>query len=326
MHRKDGLHLTDSGYKDTLIDVIDQTSTRLLLEAMNIDHVGDMHDVLEATLRARKRGAEVLLVYDGYSYPTALLKHGPHGVVKLRNHLKDLERAGASLHQVGGLEANPFAGRHHAKAVVADNTVFVGGGANLTHDTFKTKDFMLRFESKALADILFADLPKSARVRIADDTLYAHNGDELLLDSGNKNTSLIYDRTCELADKAEKVWFVSKLAPDGRLFEILDSKDTKYWYNTLASASFFDSVAISIDQNRQNLDNLYKGSQEIHAKFCVFELSDGTYEVITGSHNFNSRGVKFGTQEIALHSKDQLLAKELLDFAYSLNDVKNAAS
>lgn len=326
MNRISGLHLTDGGYKDTLINAIDQTSARLLLEAMNVDHIGDMHDVLEATMRARKRGAEVLMVYDGYSYPTALLKHGPHGVLKLKNRLKDLEQAGVSLHRVGKLEANPFAGRHHAKAVVADNTVFVGGGANLTHDTFETKDFMLRFESEALADTLFADLPRSARERIADDTLYTHNGDELLLDSGLKGSSVIYDRVCELAEKAEKVWLVSKLAPDGKLLEILSNKESKLWYNTLASASFFDSIAISIDQNRQNLHNLYSSEQEIHAKFCVFEMPDGTYEVVTGSHNFNSRGVKFGTQEIALQSKDQLLAKELIDFADSLSPRDNTSS
>ncbi len=319
MKRRDGLHLTDGGYKDTLVDAIDQTSTRLLLEAMNVDHIGDMHDILEATMRARRRGAEVLLVYDGYSYPTALLKYGPRSTYELKNRLRGLEQAGASLHRVGRLEVNPFAGRHHAKAVVADNTVFIGGGANLTHDTFETKDFMLRFESEALADTLFADLPRSARERIADDTLYAHNGDELLLDSGLKGSSIIYDRVCDLADKAEKVWLVSKLAPDGRLLKIISGKESQLWYNTLASASFFDSIAISIDQNRQNLDNLYSGEQEIHAKFCVFEMQDGAYEVVTGSHNFNTRGVKFGTQEIALHSKDQLLAKELINFANDLS-------
>jgi len=52
----------------------------------------------------------------------------------------------------------------------------------------------------------------------------------------------------------------------------------------------------------------------LHAKFMLFELKDGTKTLVSGSHNFSERGVRYGTQEIAIRSTDEKLWEQLYDF------------
>jgi hypothetical protein len=46
----------------------------------------------------------------------------------------------------------------------------------------------------------------------------------------------------------------------------------------------------------------------------LFELGSGKKVALSGSHNFSYRGVQFGTQEIALESRDEVLWEQLHNF------------
>lgn len=313
------LHTTEGGYASQLLSSINEAEDRILLETMVLDHTGEMDAIMKACLHARKRGVGVLMVYDIFSHMRIVTKQGPGGFQAFQSRLEELEDEGASIHRVGTRQINPFAGRHHAKAVLIDNHAYIGGGVNLTNDSFETRDFMLRYDNELLTQALYDTLPQAALDRSHDQVLFSDDTTEVLLDAGRKKESLIYDRTCELAERAVKMYYVSKLAPDGKLLDILKDKDTQYWYNTIQSATNFDKLAIYIDQAKAKTDNNYNGSDILHAKFCVAQLADGTYEAITGSHNFNSRGVAFGTQELAIHTKDQALCGQLIEFANNLS-------
>jgi phosphatidylserine/phosphatidylglycerophosphate/cardiolipin synthase-like enzyme len=312
------LHTAEGDYHSKLLSSIEEAENRILLETMVLDQAGEMDVIMDACLHARKRGVGVLMVYDIYSHLGIIGKQGLGNYQAFQSRLTELETEGAIVHRVGARQINPFAGRHHAKAAIIDDHAYIGGGINLTGDSFETRDFMLRYDDELLAQTLYDTLPQAALDRSSDQILFADETTEVLLDAGNKNESIIYDRTCELAERAANIYYVSKLVPDGKLLDILKTKDVQYWYNTVQSATNFDKLAIYIDQAKVEIDNNYSNEAVLHAKFCVAQLPDGTYEAITGSHNFNSRGVAFGTQELAIHTKDQELCQRLIAFAESL--------
>lgn len=310
--------ISAGNYAKALCTSIDNAKRRILLETMVLDQNSEMAAVLAACLRACKRGVHVVIVYDVYAHKELAVRYGARANRTLKHLLNDAERAGAVIHRVGANRVNPFAGRHHTKAVIVDDHAYIGGGVNLTGGSFKTCDFMVQFHDTALSETLFEALPRAAVNRKCDHVLYSNDNMDVLLDAGNRGQSLIYKRMCQLAQQATKVWYVSKLAPDGKLVRILQQTDTQYWYNSLFSAGLFDKLAIYIDQIKARVPNHYSGKMLLHAKFCVFELADGHYEAISGSHNFNSRGVAFGTQELAVHTKDQALCEQLIAFAQAL--------
>lgn len=313
------LYTAEGDYHTELLSSIDAAGDRILLETMMLDQAGGMEEVMDACLRARKRGVGALMIYDIYSHIGIMGKQGMASFRAFQSRIAELEREGMIIHKVGAKQINPFAGRHHAKAAIIDNHAYIGGGVNLSGDSFDTHDYMVRYDDPLLTQALYDALPAGALDRSEDQVLFKDDTTEVLLDAGNKHDSLIYDRTCELAEQATKVWYVSKLAPDGKLQTILSTKDTQYWYNSFKSATSFDKLAIFIDQTKAKVINNYSGDEMLHAKFCVFDMPDGTREAITGSHNFNSRGVAFGTQELAIHTKDQALCEQLIEFAHNLS-------
>ncbi len=315
---KPQLCIASKDYRQYLLASITAAKQRILLETMDFDTVERMEPIVEACLRAHKRGVRVTLIYDIHSYSNAIREHGRAGLTKLRQWEILAAKAGLEVYTVGARGINPFAGRHHAKVALVDDHVYIGGGVNLTSSSFAAHDFMLRYDDVALAQTLYDALPQAALERASDQVLFADDTTEVLLDAGIKYQSLIYERTCELAQKATKVWYVSMLAPDGQLVRLLRQKDAQYWYNLFSGAISFEKLAISIDQIKARVPNNYRSDVLLHAKFCVFQLPDGTYEAITGSHNFNSRGVAFGTQELAIHTKDQTLCAQLIEFANNL--------
>lgn len=315
---KPQLCIASKDYHQYLLASIAAAKQRILLETMDFDSVGRMKSIVEACVQAHKRGVQVTLIYDIHSYSNVKREYGQVGVAELQQWEHTAQMLGLTVHTVGARGLNPFAGRHHAKTALIDDSVYIGGGVNLTSSSFAAHDFMLRYDNAALAQTLYDALPQAALERAADVVLFADDTTEVLLDAGIKHRSLIYDRTCELAQKATKVWYVSMLAPDGQLVRLLQQKDTQYWYNLLSGAISFGKLAIIIDQIKARVPNNYRSDALLHAKFCVFQLPDGTYEAITGSHNFNSRGVVFGTQELAIHTKDQTLCAQLIEFANNL--------
>lgn len=315
---KPRLYVANQDYHRALLASIDSAKERILLETMDLDTVGLLAPLLDACVRANQRGVKVTIIYDIRSYTNVVREYGRPGLRELQQWESDTRGTGITIHSIGARGLNPFAGRHHAKAALIDDVVYIGGGVNLTSSSFTTHDFMIRYSDNVLAQAAYDALPKAALNRQRDQIVYADSTTELFLDAGKKGQSLIYDRTCELAGQATRAWYVSMLAPDGRLGELLRQRETQYWYNPLSRALTFENLAIFIDQLKAKVTNAYRGETFLHAKFCVFLLPDGTYEAITGSHNFNSRGVTFGTQELAVHTKDQALCKQLIAFAESL--------
>lgn len=305
-------------YRDRLVEAVDNASERVLLETMALDHIGNMESVLDSCRRARKRGLAVLLIYDRYAYPNLVMERGLGALRSLQDYLKTLESEGVHLQKVGGIEINPFAGRHHAKVVIADDMVYAAGGINLSDEAFSTRDYMFEFQDEELADRLFEQLPIAADERPDQLIIPVDEQSRFILDGGTKGQSEILSTAQDIARRAEKIWYISKLMPDDELQDIMRNKQVEYWFNGISSATGFDKLAIFLDSLRFKLDNNYQSEETLHAKFIVGQMPDGELEAITGSHNFNSRGVRFGTQELALHTRDKAICQQLIDFTKTL--------
>lgn len=217
------------------------------------------------------------------------------------------------LIKVGGLHPNPFARRHHTKAFIIDDYALVGG-TNLTDDTFGHYDFMLEFHDPKIADALYKALPRIA-VERNDAIIPIDKQSRFIVDGGRPGVSPILDTAVELAQGAEKIWYASKMLPDPRLAEAILAVPGQYcYYGHMDKGGLFNRTTIRRDYARSPLHNLYDGDKTLHAKAIVAQYRDGSLRALTGSNNFNQRGVNWGTQEIALDTKDQSICTAVLGF------------
>ena len=119
---------------------------------------------------------------------------------------------------------------------------------------------------------------------------------------------------------AKRVWYVSQFAPSGQLARLIHQSKTEIVaFNTARTAtSLLDAVGYRALNYRFQAYNQYQGDRKIHAKYIVAEQADGRLVSLTGSHNFNATGVRFGTQETAILTYDQSLGQQLIHYARQL--------
>ena len=211
---------------------------------------------------------------------------------------------------------------------VIDDIAYFGGGVNLCKGGFQAYDFMIRDgDNPGLADTLLSiadeyslgDSAKDSVVRVDEESI-------VLVDGGVKGSSVILDQSTELAKSAKKAWFVSQLSPGRSLETALSGlpPESLYCLYNLPASSIGKEVPVAyIDNQLSQLTNQYTGSRRIHAKFLVAEKSDGSYEAITGSHNFSDWGVRFGTKEASLRTTNQSICTELIRYAEELADINS---
>lgn len=300
-----------------LVEDVSRANERVLLQAMSVDREG-LEPLAGSLISARERGASVRVTLDRYSYFDAATKEGLQGARELRRYLGALAAKGVTVDLVGSVRLNPFAGRNHIKTYITDDTVYAGGGANLTGDTFRTADFMLRYaELPDAARLLFDELPSinSRRFRgqilpFASETLY-------LVDGGEPGASLIYDKAVELALKSSGAIIASKMVPDGKLARALPPHAEVY-YNRPENVGKFNRLSLKYNALLGNLPpNSYNGERQLHAKFGLFESELGRI-ALTGSHNFNTLGVNFGTKEAALLTRDEEVCELVEEFVENI--------
>lgn len=294
------------------------SSKRIMLDTMSIESYRGVVPIMNSVLSASSRGVDTTLIYDRpYSYFDVATKHGHKGVYELRRLEKSMAQAHMKLLAVGETGVNPFAGRHHTKTYIFDDYVLTGGGANLVDDTFGHHDYMLRYDDPDLADRLYDILPKQAKSK-ESYVMTLDDDNEIIFDGGVRGKSLILDRAIEVVDAAKSVVYVSKMLPHPRLAEAIRRIDHKCYYRGVGD-DMINSLSLSFDIRKSYLPDSYNGKRTIHAKLIVVTHHDGSMEAISGSHNFNQRGVDWGTQEMALVTRDQRLCEKLLGFTKTLN-------
>lgn len=309
-------------YAHALIEAIDHAKTSVTLATMVMDTEGVMDDIFTSLHNAQQRGVLVSLYIDVFTkfqiWESLNPIKGQRVYQQLIHQIDTLETSGAHIYWLGTIGANPYKRRFHQKISIIDNaTIFFAGGINLTGQSFtKHHDYMIHTSDNQLAQALTAQLKRINDEETIDDSSYNIDSENtVLLDGGKPRQSIIYDTAIEYAEKAEEIIYVSQMAPSGRLAKLLITRPVTYYLNTPYSMSPLGGVAELINQKKYKLPNTYTGKPYIHAKYMLFIMPDGEKIALSGSHNFNERGVQYGTKEIALLTKDESLWNSLYDYS-----------
>lgn len=282
------------------------------------------HDLLEAVKNAATRGVKTNIAADtftfsefgGYFSPLKYFKTRSQAAKKL---VDELRTAGAAFRWLGGgYKINPFAGVTHIKWCVVDDTVYCFGGVNLYQEGIEHTDYMFKRVDAHLAQEL---VEEQLEIVKADMSFQRYDGfykplefGTVYIDNGNRGSSIIYQRACELALTAKSIIFVSQYCPSGRLAEILKKKRASVYFNQPRNTSRYTRLFISLASFRYGLRSRYSRKNYLHAKFILFKMNDGTKIALTGSHNFSYTGVTFGTREVDLETADPQIYSQLEDF------------
>lgn len=280
--------------------------------------------IFTAARQAIDRGVEVNIAADAFTFSEFGGYLNPFKRFSARSQAakkfaQDFRDAGARFRWLGGgIKFNPFAGVTHIKWSAVDDTVYCFGGVNLYQEGVEYTDYMLKIHDPRLANNI---VEEQQEIIAADMSFQKYDGlhrpfeyGSVYVDSGKRGDSAIYNRACELAAEATDIIFVSQYCPTGPLARLLRQKQAKIYFNQPDNLHFSTKLLIRYSMFRTKLTSLYQRKPYLHAKFILFEMSDGRKIALTGSHNFSYSGVSFGTREVALETTEKQVYQQLEDF------------
>lgn len=309
-------------YFEALLAKIPKAKKRIIINAMTIMWGARTEQLVPMLVAAAKRGVEVRIVGDIYSKFYAMTPRPNRSPVPSWKHIEsvtaELQTAGVSVTYIGRpLGLNPFKKRCHTKIIIIDDYVYSFGGINFGDDSFLNHDYMLGVDNQKLADRLYTlvrEIEADRKLPMKDAREQLSEADEMLFDGGTFKQSVIYETACDVVAEAEKVYYVSQMCPSGKLAELITATDNECYFIRPSQADPPAQFDLAWDALRYRVNNRYKGATYIHAKFILTVGRDGTKHLVSGSNNFNWRGIKYGTKEIALHSTDPELWQTFYTF------------
>ncbi|HSH18729.1 MAG TPA: phospholipase D-like domain-containing protein [Candidatus Saccharimonadales bacterium] len=334
---------TQSEYRAELIRLVRaaKAGDRLLLMSMTFEPTEpDIAVIMHEVELAASRGVRVSLAIDAHSFlinpahlpgPLWNRRSLPKRLPAIyRNKLDIITRINAYPHSHAGilnLPASsfqlPIAGRSHIKAAIINDHIFLGG-CNLQGSN--NIDLMVHWQATGTADWLHSVLTGIIRGGHAGQAL---NGQDvqadvgpdarILIDSGTRRQSLIFDEAMALIDAAED-WLVITCqffpnsltarhlvaaARRGVKVEVIYAHPKHHGL----IGGFGQQISILRERTRvpKSLFQHALGRKDpmLHAKLIACDKG-----LMIGSHNYVQAGVILGTAEIALKLKSTVLARE----------------
>lgn len=326
--------LTPLAFLNDVVQEASNAKKRVWMQAMEVEPGVYTDQLLEALQAAASRGVDAryhadwysLLVTDGtFNYwplvARQFRKERKRRQRKKRTLAKDL--AAARIHVLFTNPPTlldrlfPVRGRNHMKIVVIDETAWIGG-VNFHDENFNAYDCMIKItDPKITQEIAYVYGLVDTSQTIRDMSIDCSDSTILLVDGGVINRSIILRNACELVTAAkESVELITPLIPDGAFLQALKdaikrgvqveviSPQTKEMSGVYELLDIFNDLTMHF--YARQLPITFKPFM-IHAKVLIV---DGK-EAIVGSHNFSSRGVRMGTEEIALQTKNHSAVTEL---------------
>lgn len=311
-------------YIQDATDQIRRSKRRIAVLAMVIADHPATHEFFQAVLEAARRGVEVHVAGDIFTYGEVSgsflpIRYYSPPARSTSHMVKLLKRAGVHFQWLGRSQISILSGRTHSKWCIVDDVVYTFGGVNLFETSITDfVDYMFKVRSPILTDRLFAEHLQIERVNRTGGLVRSHQfdigNDHILVDGGIFGDSIIYRRALDLAESAQRIRYVSQYPPIGRLARLIYEKQDGLYFNEPKNTSPLNRMIIRISMFRNRLQTQYRGPAYLHAKFIIFYMADGTRVALTGSHNFNFGSVALGTREIALETRQASIIDQLESF------------
>lgn len=314
-----------------------KATKRIFLQAMEVES-GEITDhLLNVLLEGSKKGLSTSLHVDYYSLlvTDGLFNYLPllsPSKTKKRNKRLEKRKAYFAGLQKSGVKVVftnypsllskifPMFGRNHMKIAIVDDVAWIGG-INYHDDNFKSNDSMVKItDPKIVEEIVSVFEAVENKTLHSDKKIHCTDNTVLLIDSGKVGTSLILDETIRQIDHAkESVSVITPIIPDTKLARALTKAQEKkvQIQVTVPGIERMKGIYVLLDLfNEMTLFLLMRGipvvfkHTPIHAKIIIIDNKT----VILGSHNFTTRGVAMGTEELAIISKDPYLLSQAQSF------------
>ena len=296
---------------------------RVVMIALTISDEPETNELLEAVMDAARRGVDVRLAADVFTYADVAGTFLPKSYLTRRarksmQFVRDLKAAGAAFDWLGRDRGVIFRGRTHTKFCVVDDASYSFGGVNVDDAGATNVDYMLRVDDERLADDLvwiYSTIQKANIKKVGHRSRSLKYGkDRVLVDGGLVGDSIIYRHACKLASKAERIVLVSQYCPTGKLGRLIKAVPHSFYFNPPQNASPLNALLIRASMFWSRTRTLYRRREYLHAKVILFYLPGGRKVAITGSHNFVQGGVRLGTREIALQTRNPRVLEQIERF------------
>ncbi|MDO8497924.1 MAG: phosphatidylserine/phosphatidylglycerophosphate/cardiolipin synthase family protein [bacterium] len=319
---------------------VENAKERIYIQTMNFEIGPRLLPLAQVLVKKAKEGVDVRITMDwvykryvGDDLRLLPLFNREKRKYKERVHtenervIQELKDAGAHIEVVNKAYFLPFLvpiiGRNHKKIYIVDTKAAWLGGINFFDGSFYAVDFMVKFQDDSIIKKLVQEYFKIERHKHREDVSVVLNSDmNLLLDSGKRGSSIIYQEAIDMVRRAkETIQFVSQLPPDGKLLEAIVGAVEKgikveLYTSKETSRQFNDFPYNTLYLHFQNRAKQYPGLRlnhlldRLHAKLLIVDNK----EALFGSHNLVHLGVMLGTEEIAIKTKNVSLLTELSEF------------
>jgi phosphatidylserine/phosphatidylglycerophosphate/cardiolipin synthase-like enzyme len=312
---------------------------RIALMSMSFDPTEPkVKSVMHAVMEATKRGVETHVSIDAYAFMISddELKFGPlflrgslngkmDSLFRNRmNVLQEIDNLPSGRATIVNIPrrpfTNPIAGRNHIKISVVNQWASLGGCNLQSSDNL---DVMVSFEDPDVSKLFYGlvtDMVKAkstASLGRKDHKYKLDDITELLVDAGVTRQSIILETALDVINRAEEwIFLTCQYYPSsvtgralGRAIKRGVRVDTLYnhsskfnipqrlWQKT-TQAYEYHRLPAELFLGEMSPDNPY-----LHAKILATEK-----EVMIGSNNYLSTGVRVGTAEATMHRRDPVLA------------------
>lgn len=351
---------TPQEFRDDFVKAVSNATHQVGLETMQFEVCDDTLPIFEAMKHARQRGvADVRFHYDrvalthirsgkaeaavykGRTLPRTFKKNERVGLIQANVAREQLV---AELEAIGVTSSNnkergkyEHGSHNHVKLAIVDDVAWIGT-MNLRETDFAMSNFMLKITDPQWVEKLKEVFEQTEEAELGSDRTIEKNNEEphdtqLLLDSGVKEQSIIYDKAVEMAESlgegdefimisqwppVEKMMFgdlmsklVGKMRQGAKGTFLMSPAEDLHFIKTLSPL-----LQSSIEKKQRKTPNMQAKNlaRKTHAKAFVIKRASGEVEVLFGSHNFTSFTVKNGTRELAMYSKDPEITAQIVQF------------
>ena len=345
-----------------LVTQINHANSHILIQAMVIEFSHEMDDIIIALKTASARGVKIIFHIDFYSqmYTLDHINYLPF-VGKIRKEkiqtfkyinreiIDDLKKSGVEFIYTNipnGIIGKifPVLGRNHTKITVIDSSAFIGG-MNFSYEYVERADFMMMTTDENFVKILTDQFYKiNNNVPKEDYKIEIDKDTQLLVDVGKMRKSIIYDTALSTIKKTSRnLEFISQLLPDFEMLNEIISLARKNRKISLITSSvktklgkrgvrktITKRIEYFLFQSRSKglLHPLFfkGGNGRVHAKLLIVDANTMYQIAIFGSHNYSKFGVFFGTNEIAVQTRDPLIINQLSEWFSNISELQSQKS